>query len=83
MPVETTRRRLRRPAALLAAVALACSAAAVGGVRAAGEDPALAPAASVGMSSERLRRIHTYFRRYVAANQIAAAVSLVAREGGV
>ena len=82
MPVET-RRRLRPAAAVLTAVALAWSAAAAGGLRAAGEDPALAPAESVGMSTERLRRIDTYFQRYIDANQIAGAVSLVARDGQV
>ncbi len=83
MPVETKRRRLRLPAAALGAVALAWSVAAVGGLRAAGEDPALAPAESVGMSTERLRRIDTYFQRYIEADQIAGAVSLVARDGRV
>ena len=59
MPVETRRRRLRLPAAVLGAVALAWSLAAVGGLRAAGEDPALAPAESVGMSTDRPPRIRT------------------------
>jgi len=38
---------------------------------------------SVGMSSERLQRIDDYFQRAVDANQIAGAVSLVARHGKI
>ena len=38
---------------------------------------------SVGMSAERLQRIDGYFQRFVDANQIAGAVSLVARHGKI
>ncbi|GJM13479.1 MAG: serine hydrolase [Pseudohongiella sp.] len=38
---------------------------------------------SVGMSSERLQRIDDYFQRFVDNDQIAGAVSLVARHGRV
>ena len=43
----------------------------------------LAKAESVGMSSERLQRIETYIQEYVDTNQIAGAVTLVARKGKV
>ena len=49
----------------------------------AAEEPALVSAESVGMSSERLKRIQTYFQEYIDSNQIAGAVSLVARKGQV
>ena len=49
----------------------------------ASEEPALVSAESVGMSSERLKRIHNYFQEYIDSNQIAGAVSLVARKGEV
>ncbi len=38
---------------------------------------------SVGISSERLTRIDEYFQRFIDRNQIAGAVSLVARHGKV
>ena len=47
------------------------------------EEPALVSAESVGMSSARLKRIETYFQEYIDTNQIAGAVSLVARKGRV
>ena len=43
----------------------------------------LAKAEAVGMSSERLQRIETYIQEYVDTNQIAGAVTLVARKGKV
>ncbi|SVE63736.1 uncharacterized protein METZ01_LOCUS516590, partial [marine metagenome] len=49
----------------------------------AAEELALVSAESVGMSSERLERIRTYFQEYIDSNQIAGAVSLVARKGEV
>jgi len=47
------------------------------------EDSITATPESVGMSSERLQRIDDYFQHFVDANQIAGAVSLVARHGEV
>ena len=38
---------------------------------------------SVGISSERLARIDEYFQRFIDDNQIAGAVTLVARHGKV
>jgi CubicO group peptidase (beta-lactamase class C family) len=38
---------------------------------------------SVGISSERLKRIDAYFQRFIDAGQVAGAVSLVARRGKV
>lgn len=49
----------------------------------AAEELAMAVPESVGMSSERLQRIDDYFQRFVDDNQIAGAVSLVARHGKV
>ena len=43
----------------------------------------VAKAESVGMSSERVQRIETYIQEYIDANQIAGAVTLVARKGKV
>jgi len=37
----------------------------------------------VGMSSKRLERIHAFIKEYIDANQIAGAVTLVARKGKV
>ena len=48
-----------------------------------GRDLPSAPPESVGMSSERLRRIDDYFQRFVDDGRIAGAVSLVARRGRV
>jgi len=38
---------------------------------------------SVGMSSQRLQRIHAFIQEYIDTNQIAGAVTLVARKGKV
>src|SRR5262249_47727164 len=42
-----------------------------------------AKAESVGMSTERLTRIHDYIQGYLDRNEIAGAVTLVARHGKV
>src|SRR4051812_2489730 len=46
-------------------------------------DVPLAKAESVGMSSARLARIHEYIQGYMDRNEIAGAVTLVARHGKV
>jgi CubicO group peptidase (beta-lactamase class C family) len=51
-------------------------------LRAAEDLPTVTPE-SVGMSSERLQKIDDYFQRFIDANQIAGAVTLVARRGKV
>jgi CubicO group peptidase (beta-lactamase class C family) len=51
-------------------------------LRAAEDLPTVTPE-SVGMSSERLQKIDDYFQRFVDADQIAGAVTLVARRGKV
>lgn len=43
----------------------------------------LTPAESVGMSSERLQRINRFVQKYIDTDQIAGAVTLVARRGKV
>jgi len=50
----------------------------------AAEDPLpIAKAESVGMSSERLQRITAFIKEYIDRDQIAGAVTLVARKGKV
>ena len=49
----------------------------------AAEDVTVAEPESVGMSSERLQRINTFIGEYIDADQIAGAVTLVARKGKV
>tara|TARA_B100000809_G_scaffold170365_3_gene167706 strand:- start:1853 stop:3139 length:1287 start_codon:yes stop_codon:yes gene_type:complete len=49
----------------------------------AAEDVTVVDPESVGMSSERLQRINTFINEYIDANQIAGAVTLVARKGKV
>ncbi|MDP6579287.1 MAG: serine hydrolase domain-containing protein [Vicinamibacterales bacterium] len=49
----------------------------------AAEDLPMATPESVGMSSERLQRVDEYFQRFIDDNQIAGAVTLVARKGKV
>lgn len=49
----------------------------------AAEDVTVADPESVGMSAERLQRINTFVREYIDADQIAGAVTLVARKGKV
>ena len=51
-------------------------------LRAAEDLPTVTPE-SVGMSSDRLQKIDDYFQRFVDDNQIAGAVTLVARRGKV
>ncbi len=46
-------------------------------------DLPVAKAETVGMSSERLQRIPRFIQQYIDANQIAGAVTLVARRGKV
>ena len=74
-------KRLLLPTAVLLAAAVAWTAPAAG-LRAAAE-PALVAPESVGMSSERLRRIDTYIQEYIDTDQIAGAVTVVARRGEV
>ncbi|MEE3202029.1 MAG: serine hydrolase domain-containing protein, partial [Acidobacteriota bacterium] len=49
----------------------------------AAEDVTVVEPESVGMSSERLQRINTFISDYIDANEIAGAVTLVARKGKV
>lgn len=74
--------RIAAVAMTLVVVPVAWSSVGVTGVSAA-EEPALVSPESVGMSTERLRRISTYIQEYVETNQIAGAVTLVARKGQV
>ena len=46
-------------------------------------DLPIAKPETVGMSSKRLERIHTFIQDYIDSNQIAGAVTLVARKGKV
>ena len=46
-------------------------------------EPSVVAAESVWMSSDRLRRIAEYIQRYIDADKIAGAVTLVARKGRV
>ena len=64
-------------AALLAAAVLAAPSARTA------EDVIVASPESVGMSSERLKRIDGFVQEYVDAGRIAGAVTLVARQGKV
>src|SRR4051812_17689049 len=47
-----------------------------------GELP-MAKAESVGMSTKRLERVHSYIQEYIDSNMIAGAVTLIARKGKV
>jgi CubicO group peptidase (beta-lactamase class C family) len=49
----------------------------------AAEDVVVAKPESVGMSSERLKRIDSFVQEYIDADRIAGAVTLVARKGKV
>src|SRR5262245_31582454 len=51
--------------------------------RAAESDLAIVKAESVGMSTPRLQRIHDYIQGYMDRNEIAGAVTLVARHGKI
>jgi len=46
-------------------------------------DLPLAKAETVGMSSKRLERINTFIKDYIDTNQIAGAVTLIARKGKI
>jgi len=46
-------------------------------------DLPFAKAESVGMSSKRLERINAFIKDYIDTNQIAGAVTLVARKGKI
>jgi CubicO group peptidase (beta-lactamase class C family) len=50
---------------------------------AAESDLAMVKAESVGMSTQRLQRIHAYIQGYMDRNEIAGAVTLVARHGKI
>ncbi len=84
MPTSRTR-RLRFTCTAIAAVIAATlvGPSSLSGLQAAEDDLPMASPESVGMSSERLERINAYFQRYIDANQIAGAVTLVARKGKV
>jgi CubicO group peptidase (beta-lactamase class C family) len=71
--------RLAIPFALMTAGALV---AVTAPMRAEGDLPT-AKAETVGMSSKRLERIHDYIQGYMDRNEIAGAVTLVARHGKV
>jgi CubicO group peptidase (beta-lactamase class C family) len=76
-------RRYRCAAAtVVASVALVVSVQSNPGLGAA-EDLSLVSPESVGMSSERLGRISTYIQGYIDRDQIAGAITLVARKGKV
>ena len=49
----------------------------------AAEDVTVVEPESVGMSRERLQRINAFIAEYIDSNQIAGAVTLVARKGKV
>ena len=51
--------------------------------RAAESDLTMVKAESVGMSTPRLQRIHSYIQGYMDRNEIAGAVTLVARHGKI
>src|SRR5689334_2270496 len=64
-------------------LALALTGGALGLVARADADLPIAKAESVGMSSKRLERIHEFIQGYMDRNEIAGAVTLVARHGKV
>jgi CubicO group peptidase (beta-lactamase class C family) len=66
-----------------AALALALTGAALGFVARADSDLPTAKPESVGVSSKRLERIHEFIQGYMDRNEIAGAVTLVARHGKV
>jgi CubicO group peptidase (beta-lactamase class C family) len=69
---------------VIAAAAVAAALLSVAPVHRAAENGlAVARPESVGMSSERLQRINRFIKDYVDTNQIAGAVTLVARRGKV
>ena len=74
--------RIRRSMYLGSMAALFAFMLVVPSLRAA-EDVTVVDPESVGMSSERLQRINAFVAEYIDANQIAGAVTLVARKGKV
>jgi CubicO group peptidase (beta-lactamase class C family) len=52
-------------------------------IAAAQSDLPMAKAETVGMSTQRLERIHAFMKDYIDTNQIAGSVTLVARKGKV
>jgi len=50
---------------------------------AAQSDLPMAKAETVGMSTQRLERIHAFMKDYIDTNQIAGSVTLIARKGKV
>ena len=84
MPTSRTR-RLRFTCTAIAAVIAATlvGPSFLSDLQAAEDELPIASPESVGMSSERLERVNAYFRRYIDANQIAGAVTLIARNGKV
>src|SRR5262245_12043085 len=72
---------------LRVALPIALVVAALGGAGAprAADEPGLpiARAETVGMSSQRLQRVRAFVQQYIDSNQIAGAVTLVARKGKV
>ncbi len=64
---------------------LACSAILLAGIVTTTAQPDLpfAKAETVGMSSKRLERINVFIKDYIDTNQIAGAVTLVARKGKI
>ena len=71
-----------RTTAILAVMLVGALAIAPHGIVAQTDLP-LAKAESVGMSSKRLERINAFIKDYIDTNQIAGAVTLVARKGKV
>ena len=80
---KTRRPRLALVALTVLAAALFVLPTVFTGVHAAEDDLPLAAPESVGMSAERLQRVITYFQEYIDTDQIAGAVTLVARKGKV
>jgi len=83
MTASGPQRSIPRRAATLAAAAIAGAALVSWGPASAQADLPMAKAESVGMSSARLARIHDYIQGYMDRNEIAGAVTLVARHGKV
>lgn len=74
------KRTYQRPSVVVGLVAAVL---ALGPILRAAEDVTVSEPESVGMSSGRLQRINTFVQNYIDADQIAGAVTLVARKGKV
>ena len=73
-----------RPRVWVGVTGVLLAIAAIGGLRPSAQtDLPLAKAETVGMSSKRLERARTYIKEYIDTNQIAGAVTLIARKGKV